>query len=105
MDMLSECKEVRQRQRCRLKWLCATATLIVAEGLSALSAPSVRAAGMACVITPYDEISIGTPVEGLIQTVPVERGDWVSKGQVILTLGDSLVAGSDGRGDGHAAGL
>lgn len=26
-------------------------------------------------------------------------------GQVILTLGDSLVAGSDGRGDGHAAGI
>ena len=26
-------------------------------------------------------------------------------GQVILTLGDSLVAGSDGRGDGHAAGF
>ncbi len=26
-------------------------------------------------------------------------------GQAILTLGDSLVTGSDGRGDGHAAGL
>jgi gamma-glutamyltranspeptidase / glutathione hydrolase len=26
-------------------------------------------------------------------------------GQLILTLGDALVAGSDGRGDGHAAGL
>ena len=45
---------------------------------------------MACVITPYDEISIGTPVEGLIQTVPVERGDWVTKGQVIVTLESSL---------------
>jgi len=26
-------------------------------------------------------------------------------GQVILTLGDSLIAGSDGRGDGYAAGF
>ena len=45
---------------------------------------------MACVIKPSAEISIGTPVEGLIYTVPVERGDWVTKGQVILTLESSL---------------
>ena len=45
---------------------------------------------MACVIKPYAEISIGTPVEGLIQTVPVDRGDWVTKGQVIVTLESSL---------------
>ena len=38
---------------------------------------------------------------------PVLAGDphGFGVGQVILTLGDALVAGSDGRGDGHAAGL
>lgn len=90
MDMLSESEEVRQLQRCRLKWLGVMGALIVTAGLHALTAPAVWAAGMACVITPYDEISIGTPVEGLIQTVPVDRGDWVTKGQVILTLESSF---------------
>jgi RND family efflux transporter MFP subunit len=64
--------------------------LTFAAGLCALTAPSLWAAEMACVIKPSAEISIGTPVEGLIQTVPVERGDWVTKGQVILTLESSL---------------
>jgi RND family efflux transporter MFP subunit len=65
-------------------------SLTVAAGLYALAAPAVWAGEMACLITPYDAISIGTPVEGLIQTVPVERGDWVTKGQVILTLESSF---------------
>jgi len=90
MDMLPEFEEVRQLYRCRLNGLCVMGTLTVAAGLYALTAPAVGAAGMACVITPYNAISIGTPVEGLIQTVPVDRGDWVTKGQVILTLESSL---------------
>jgi RND family efflux transporter MFP subunit len=64
--------------------------LAVAAGLCALTAPHLWAGDMACVIKPSAEISIGTPVEGLIHTVPVERGDWVTKGQVILTLESSL---------------
>jgi RND family efflux transporter MFP subunit len=64
--------------------------LAVAVGLSALTASPLWAGDMACVIKPFAEISIGTPVEGLIYTVPVERGEWVTKGQVILTLESSL---------------
>lgn len=64
--------------------------LIIAVGFCALVVPSAWAAEMACVIKPYAEISIGTPVEGVIQTVPVDRGDWVTKGQVIVTLESSL---------------
>lgn len=64
--------------------------LTVAAGLSALTVPPLWAAEMACVIKPFAEISIGTPVEGLIQTVPVDRGEWVTKGQVIVTLESSL---------------
>jgi RND family efflux transporter MFP subunit len=90
MDMLAECQEMRQPHRWRLKGLRAIGSLTVVAGLSALTAPAVWATGTACVITPYDEISIGTPVEGLIQTVPVDRGDWVTKGQVILTLESSF---------------
>jgi len=89
MDMFGECQEVRQPHRYRLKSLGVVSAL-AAAALYALTAPAVWAAGTACVITPYDEISIGTPVEGLIQTVPVDRGDWVAKGQVILTLESSF---------------
>ena len=90
MDMFVECQEVKQPHKWQLKGLCAIGSLTVATGLYALTAPAVWATGMACIITPYDEISIGTPVEGLIQTVPVDRGDWVTKGQVILTLESSF---------------
>jgi RND family efflux transporter MFP subunit len=65
-------------------------SLTAAAGLCVLPAPSLWATERACVIKPSAEISIGTPVEGLIHTVPVERGDWVTKGQVILTLESSL---------------
>ena len=64
--------------------------LSVAVGLCALMVPSVWAEERACVMKPFAEISIGTPVEGLIHTVPVDRGDWVTKGQVIVTLESSM---------------
>ncbi|MBH0178414.1 MAG: efflux RND transporter periplasmic adaptor subunit [Nitrospira sp.] len=39
---------------------------------------------------PYMEVSVGAPVEGLIQQVNVERGDWVTKGQAVVTLEASV---------------
>lgn len=90
MDMLPEVEEVRQAPRCLLTRLGVMRMLAVGAGLCALMVPPAWAAEMACVIKPYAEISIGTPVEGLIQTVPVDRGDWVTKGQVIVTLESSL---------------
>jgi len=90
MDMVPEVEEVRPAQRGLPTRLGVTSLLAVAAGFSALTASPVWAAEMACVIKPYAEISIGTPVEGLIQTVPVDRGDWVTKGQVIVTLESSL---------------
>ena len=90
MDRVSEVEHVRQAQRCRPTGLGVMSLLTVAAGLCALTASPLWAAEMACVIKPSAEISIGTPVEGLIQTVPVDRGDWVTKGQVIVTLESSL---------------
>jgi RND family efflux transporter MFP subunit len=107
MDMLSEVEDVRQSQTSLLKWPGMMRMLTVAAGLCALTAPSVWASEMACVIKPSAEISIGTPVEGLIQTVPVDRGDWVTKGQVIVTLESSLeeatVALAKGKAQAEAA--
>ncbi len=45
---------------------------------------------LACIMKPSMEVSIGTPVEGLIKTVNVERGDWVTKGQAVVTLEASV---------------
>lgn len=90
MDRVSEVEEVSQAQRYLSTGLGVTRLLTVAAGLCALTALPLWAAEMACVIKPFAEISIGTPVEGLIQTVPVDRGDWVAKGQVIVTLESSM---------------
>ena len=90
MDMVSEIEDVRQAPRCLMTRLGVMRLLAVAACLYAVTAPPAWAGEMACVIKPSAEISIGTPVEGLIQTVPVDRGDWVTKGQVIVTLESSL---------------
>jgi RND family efflux transporter MFP subunit len=107
MDRVSEVEEVRQAQRCLVTGLGMMRMLTVAAGFWVLTVPSVWAAEMACVIKPFAEISIGTPVEGLIQTVPVDRGDWVTKGQVIVTLESSLeeatVALAKGKAQAEAA--
>ena len=83
-------ESVRPGQRSGPRWLGVINLLTVAAGLCALEVSPGGAAEMACVIKPSAEISIGTPVEGLIQTVPVDRGDWVTKGQVIVTLESSM---------------
>jgi RND family efflux transporter MFP subunit len=107
MDRVSEVEDVRQSRTSLLKWPGMMRMLTVAAGLCALTVPSVWASEMACVIKPSAEISIGTPVEGLIQTVPVDRGDWVTKGQVIVTLESSLeeatVALAKGKAQAEAA--
>jgi multidrug efflux pump subunit AcrA (membrane-fusion protein) len=43
-----------------------------------------------CVIKPYMEVSLGAPVEGIIQLVNVDRGDWITKGQVLVMLEASV---------------
>ena len=53
-------------------------------------APSTFAGDLACVMKPYMEVSIGPPVEGIIHTVHVDRGDWITKDQVLVTLEASV---------------
>jgi RND family efflux transporter MFP subunit len=56
----------------------------------AASATTAFAGDIACVIKPYMEVSVGPPVEGIIQTVRVDRGDWITKGQILVTLEASV---------------
>ena len=43
-----------------------------------------------CIIKPYQLISVGTGVQGVIDDVFVKRGDQVEKGQVLATLESSV---------------
>ncbi len=69
-------------------WLAVFAVTLC--GMTSMLSGSAEAGDLACVIKPYAEISIGSPVEGLIQTVPVDRGDWVTKNQPVVVLESSL---------------
>jgi RND family efflux transporter MFP subunit len=49
-------------------------------------APARAQEALGCLIEPYRVAEIGSPVIGIVDTIPIERGDRVSKGQVIATL-------------------
>lgn len=64
--------------------------VVLVAGIGGWDVPVQAAGGLACLMKPSMEVSVAAPVEGLIQDVSVDRGDWVSKGQVIVTLEASV---------------
>ena len=50
------------------------------------SAAVGRAAQFDCVIEPRQVVEVRTPVEGLIERIAVDRGDFVTKGQLLVQL-------------------
>jgi RND family efflux transporter MFP subunit len=48
--------------------------------------PARAQEALGCLIEPYRVAEVGSPVIGIIDTIEVERGDQVAKGQVIATL-------------------
>ncbi len=74
---------------CRRPWMLRT-MVVLAAGCLGWDGTAEAGDTIACIMKPSMEVSIGTPVEGLIKTVHVERGDWVSKGQAIVTLEASV---------------
>ena len=74
------------RRWCRFARIAA----VLAVGCLGWGTWAEAADNLACVMKPYMEVSIGAPVEGIIQTVYVERGDWVTKGQAIIALEASV---------------
>ena len=55
-------------------------------GSALAQAPSDPAAGMSCVLEPHLVTEVGSPVDGVIEQVLVDRGDAVSAGQVVAKL-------------------
>lgn len=51
-----------------------------------MSGSVVAGQPMGCLIEPQQVAEVGTPVIGVVESLPVERGDRVSKGQVIAVL-------------------
>lgn len=74
---------------CRCGYAART-SVVLAVGCFGWNATAEATDDLACIMKPYMEVSIGAPVEGIIQTVHVERGDWVSKGQAIVALEASV---------------
>jgi RND family efflux transporter MFP subunit len=68
----------------------ARASVVCAIGCFGWNTVAEATDNLACIMKPSMEVSIGSPVEGIIQTVLVERGDWVTKGQAIVALEASV---------------
>jgi RND family efflux transporter MFP subunit len=66
-----------------------SAFAVCALGSGFICAPAFGG-GLPCIMKPYLEVSVGPPVEGVIESLHVDRGDWVMKGQVIVTLEASV---------------
>jgi len=66
------------------------AAICITAGCFGWDSPAEAAGNLACLMKPSMEVSVGAPVEGIIQHVNVDRGDWVSKGQAVVTLEASV---------------
>jgi len=64
----------------------ATGRRLVAMAGFALAAGSTCAQTLDCMIQPDQVVQIGVPVAGVIESVAVERGDLVTRGQVVAQL-------------------
>ncbi len=60
--------------------------LVALATLMAISPLTHAGESFVCLIQPSKTVEIGTSVYGLIDSLPVERGDFVKKGQVIAVL-------------------
>lgn len=65
---------------------------LISTGLISISAWA--APPLLCVIQPESEAEVGSPVVGVVQSVRVERGDQVRKGQVLAKLRSQVEAAS-----------
>ena len=79
---MNESKRIAKRDYLRL------GKALVAAAICAASSParSAEYAGLDCVLEPYEVVELGSPVNGVIQTIYVERNSLVKKGQVLADL-------------------
>jgi RND family efflux transporter MFP subunit len=66
--------------------------LLIAMALFFLVPRAATAQDLEGMIEPYEIVKVSSQVAGVIETIPVERGDLVKKGQVIATLKSGVEA-------------
>ena len=64
--------------------------ILVLAALTSAALPAQAGPSLVCLIQPSSQAEIGTSVTGVIETMRVERGDMVQKGQVIAVLRNDI---------------
>lgn len=63
---------------------------ILAAAIFLLCVPAAFSEGLDCYLAPYMSVNVGSEVVGVLSEVPVDRGDYVHKGEVIARLDSSV---------------
>lgn len=66
------------------------AVLLAGLALTMLGASDAAGVEFDCLIGPHVVVAVSSPVEGVVETIAVDRGDLVGKGQVLATLESSV---------------
>jgi RND family efflux transporter MFP subunit len=72
-----------------VRWV-SLSVLVCLHGLTPPSALGAQGNALDCLIEPSQVVTISLPLEGLVETVTVDRGDRVGQGQVLATLESSV---------------
>lgn len=70
--------------------------------LSLLTAGTLQAAPLRCVIEPDRAAEVGSPVIGVVESINVERGDFVREGQLLAKLRSNVERASVGAAEARA---
>lgn len=79
---------MRTFSRCGVSVLGRWALGVAAALTGAMTAPAAER--FECLVEPYLEVNVSTAVEGILDQVLVDRGDFVKKGQVLATLNSDV---------------
>lgn len=66
-----------------IPWRAALAASVAA---ATAVAPALAAAGVDCLLEPWQVVEVRSPVDGLIATISVQRGDPIRRGQTLVQL-------------------
>lgn len=73
-------------------WRMLLSPVVLTLAYAILPVSAAPSAELDCLIEPYVTVNISSAVSGLLDTVTVDRGDLVKKGQVLATLDSSVEA-------------
>jgi RND family efflux transporter MFP subunit len=71
-------------------WMFVMGIALIVLAQAAPRVASGQGSDLDCLIEPSQVVTVSMPVEGLLETVAVDRGDLVEKGQVLATLESSV---------------